>query len=120
MPNIVSDTARLSAPGFVYRELDLVRVAGKREPVRIHEVIAEEGSLAPERLQELDTFARALSCYRGKQWDDAEELLTRLLETLPAEKRQDSLYNVYIERMEYLRKRTLPDDWDAVFTFDRK
>ncbi|MGB4246904.1 MAG: adenylate/guanylate cyclase domain-containing protein, partial [Pseudohongiellaceae bacterium] len=120
VPNIVSDTARLSAPGFVYRELDLVRVAGKREPVRIHEVIAEEGSLAPERLQELDTFARALSCYRGKQWDEAEGLFTWLLETLPAEKRQDSLYNVYIERMEYLRKRTLPDDWDAVFTFDRK
>lgn len=120
VPNIVSDTARLNAPGFVYRELDLVRVAGKSEPVRIYEVIAEEGSLAPEKLHELDMFARALRLYRGKQWDESEALLTKLLETVPAEKRQDSLYNVYIERMEYLRKRALPDGWDAVFTFDRK
>ncbi|MDP2140984.1 MAG: adenylate/guanylate cyclase domain-containing protein [Gammaproteobacteria bacterium] len=120
VPNIVSDTTRQNAPGFVYRELDLVRVAGKREPVRIYEVVGREGQISNETMQELAIFTRALACYRARLWDEAEALLSELMDAIAPEQRQWCLYNVYFERIGYLRKRTLSDDWDAVFTFDRK
>ncbi|MES3006272.1 MAG: adenylate/guanylate cyclase domain-containing protein [Pseudomonadota bacterium] len=118
--NIVSETTRHSATNFVYRELDLVRVAGKREPVRIYEAIGEEGTVAEARLQELATFARALQAYRARLWDEAQALFDELSHALPEEKRAVSLYSIYLERIEELRARRLPPDWDAVFTFDKK
>ncbi|MEK7259684.1 MAG: adenylate/guanylate cyclase domain-containing protein [Pseudomonadota bacterium] len=113
--NVVSETTRQSAPGFVYRELDLVRVAGKREPVRIYEVIGEEGSVSAARLQELQTFAEALQAYREQRWDEAQALLEQARGAAAVD-----LYGVYLERIEELRTRKLPSDWDAVFTFDKK
>lgn len=113
--NVVSETTRQSAPGFVYRELDLVRVAGKREPVRIYEVIGEEGSVSAARLQELQTFAEALQAYRDQRWDEAQALLEQA-----GDATEVNLYGVYLERIEELRTRKLPANWDAVFTFDKK
>lgn len=112
--NIVSETTRQSAPGFVYRELDLVRVAGKREPVRIYEVIGEEGAVRASVLLELTTFAGALQAYRARQWDEAQALFEQLGGTAV------NLYRVYLERIPELRTLELPSDWDAVFTFDKK
>ena len=40
--NIVSASSKEAAPGFVYRELDLVRVVGKTEAVRIFELIGRQ------------------------------------------------------------------------------
>ncbi|MDO8270885.1 MAG: adenylate/guanylate cyclase domain-containing protein [Gammaproteobacteria bacterium] len=112
--NIVSETTRLSAPGFVYRELDLVRVAGKREPVRIFEVIGEEGTVSASTLLELTTFASALQAYRARQWDEAQALFEQLGGAAV------NLYRVYLERIPELRSLELPSNWDAVFTFDKK
>lgn len=112
--NIVSETTRLSAPGFVYRELDLVRVAGKREPVRIYEVIGEEGTVSASTLLELTTFASALQAYRARQWDEAQALFEQLGGAAV------NLYRVYLERIPELRSLELPSNWDAVFTFDKK
>lgn len=114
--NIVSETTRQSAPGFVYRELDLVRVAGKREPVRIYEVIGEEGAVSAATLQELQTFASALRAYREQRWHEAQALFAQAAGTTAA----GNLCGVFLERIAELRTRKLPEDWDAVFTFDKK
>jgi adenylate cyclase len=113
--NIVSDTTRQSAPGFVYRELDLVRVAGKREPVRIFEVIGEEGGIDASTLQELTAFYAALQAYRARQWDEAQAMFEQL-----GGAAEVNLYRVYLDRIPELRVLELPSDWDAVFTFDKK
>lgn len=113
--NIVSDTTRQSAPGFVYRELDLVRVAGKREPVRIFEVIGEEGAIDASTLQELTAFSAALQAYRARRWDEATAMFEQLGGTAAV-----NLHRVYLDRIPELRALELPSDWDAVFTYDKK
>ncbi len=120
VPNIVSDATRADAPGFVYRELDLVRVAGKKEPVRIFEVVGREGEVDAATLSAVQAFATMLAHYRAQQWDDAQRLLDGLFSALESAAEEVSLYGVYAERIAQLRQTTLPADWDAVYTFDKK
>ena len=120
VPNIVSDATRADAPGFVYRELDLVRVAGKKEPVRIFEVVGREGEVDAATLSAVQAFATMLAHYRAQQWDDAQRLLDGLFSGLESAAGEVSLYGVYAERIAQLRQTTLPADWDAVYTFDKK
>ena len=44
---VVSETTRDAAPGFRYRELDLVRVKGREQPLRIFEPLGVAGTLEP-------------------------------------------------------------------------
>lgn len=118
--NIVSESCRDAVANFVFRELDLVRVAGKSEPVRIFEVIGPADSVSLEKKRELAVFAEALQFYRTKHWDDAIALFSLLAASVPEAARTSSLYYTYIDRISYLRERDLPEDWDAVFVFDRK
>jgi len=119
-PNIVSEVSLQHAPGFVYQELDLVRVAGKSEPVRIYQVIGAQEDVTPEQYEKIRVFADALADYRAQKWEQATAKFENLQLSLPVAQRAESLYSVYLERMTYLYKRKLPADWDAVFTFDRK
>jgi len=55
---------------FVTRPLGLVRVVGRREPVELHELVAERGeadSTGPIR----EAFARALGAWRSGSFADA-------------------------------------------------
>ncbi len=119
-PNIVSETCLQHAPGFVYQELDVVQVAGKSEPVRIYQVIGAQEEVTSEQYEKIDVFAEALATYRAQKWAQATQMFENLQLTLPAAERAESLYSVYLERMNYLYKRNLPEDWDGVFVFDRK
>lgn len=119
-PNIVSETCLHHAPGFVYQELDVVQVAGKSEPVRIYQVIGAQEEVTSEQYEKIDVFAEALATYRAQKWAQATQMFENLQLTLPATERAESLYSVYLERMNYLYKRNLPEDWDGVFVFDRK
>src|SRR5205814_6374994 len=58
---IAEDTFRLAQGGIEARELDLVTVAGKRETIRIYELMAAAGELDATRAALRDEFARGLA-----------------------------------------------------------
>ena len=118
--NIVSEACVRNAPEFIYRELDLVQVAGKSEPVRIYEAVGTSATITNQQQLELTAFAQALASYRAQRWDEAIAKFEHLQLSLPEAERRNSLYSVYLDRMRYLSERDLPVDWDAVFVFDRK
>jgi adenylate cyclase len=104
------------APGFVYREIDKVRVKGKLEGVAIFEPLGRQGEVGPETMQELDRFQKALEAYRAQRWDDAEKLLKNLAYASPETK----LYKLYLERVAHFRRNPPPAGWDGVFVFTTK
>ncbi len=118
--NIVSAACVQHAPDFAYRELDLVQVAGKSEPVRIYEAVGPKSTITNQQQQELHAFADALVAYRAQRWDEATQKFEQLQLTIAESARGNSLYSVYLERMTYLPKRELPPDWNGVFAFNRK
>jgi adenylate cyclase len=118
--NIISETTRDSAPGFVYRELDRVRVVGRQEPVGLFEVMGIAGEVPAEVLLEIRRFEQALAAYRARQWDQARDILDELQQNLPESAQATSLYSVYNARIRDLRQQPLAADWDGVHTFDKK
>jgi adenylate cyclase len=112
----VGQATRLAAPEFAYRELDLVRVKGKNEPVAIFEPIGKPADLAPGVLDELRDWTDALALVRTRQWDEARRRIERLRQAWPERR----LYALYLERIAAWRAQAPGEDWDGVTVFDTK
>jgi adenylate cyclase len=113
---LVSENIVRAVDGFVYREVDKVRVKGKREGVAIFEPIGTHEEVDGDMLAEIARFHQALAHFRAQRWDEAEALLQALASIAPAVK----LYRVYRERITDFRASPPGADWDGVFGFSTK
>jgi adenylate cyclase len=113
---IVSEFTKEKAPEYLYRELDIVRVKGKDEPVTIFEPICELGQEDKSIKDELKLYRETLRLYRAQNWDLAEMQFINLQKMHPAR----YLYRIYLERIAYYRQNPPGADWDGVFTFQTK
>lgn len=111
----VGEVTRAEAPEFAYRELDLVKVKGKNEPVAIFEPVCLDKDLAPAEREEIARWGEALAAVRQQQWDTAQAIL----ESLNAAHAR-GLYQLYLSRIEIYRKTPPGDDWDGVTKFETK
>ncbi len=113
---IVGESTReLLKKEFVFRELDRVRVKGKEDPVGIYEPVGEEGKVAREDLDEIKLWNQALRSYRSQDWDQSEVALMNLQRMKPR-----YLYDLYVKRVEHLRKEPPGENWDGVTIFETK
>lgn len=112
----VGEATRLAAPEFVYRELDLVRVKGKNEPVAIFEPLGKPADLDPAVLDELAAWDAALARVRARDWDGAQGAIAALHAAHP----QRALYALYLERIAHWRADPPGAGWDGVTTFETK
>ena len=113
---VAEETLRLAQHEIEARELDLITVAGKTEPVRIHELLARYGELAPADAELRDGFAAGLAAYRARNWSEARRHFGECLKLNP----QDGPSAVYVERVDALCAAPPPDDWDGVWRFAHK
>jgi adenylate cyclase len=110
------ETYRMAQQVIEARELDLITVAGKTEPVRIYEGMGRVGELTPERIQLREMFASGLAAYRQQNWDEAQTCFDSCL--LGAVEDGPSL--LFVERIRQLRSTPPPADWDGVWRFLEK
>ena len=113
---IVSETTKNAIPEFVFRELDLVRVKGKNEPVAIFEPVGHKNDLEKSVTSELTAYKKALMNFRAQSWDKAELDFFNLNRSSP----DRLLYQVYLDRIAVYRRDPPGDDWDGVFTHTTK
>lgn len=113
---MVSEFTRAAAPGFVYRELDRVRVKGKDKPVAIYQPICESGQEDEALTKELALYQVALDLYRQQSWTLATEKFVELRALYP----DRYLYQVYAKRITYLQDNPPGEAWDGSFTFTTK
>ena len=120
---IVNETTYHAAKndGFVFRELDLMRVKGKLQPVTIYQLMGRQadfvatGSTETVRLQ-LEMFARAREFYRDRQWRAAQDAFLDLLSKWP----EDGPSRVYVERCQEYLGAEPSASWDGVFVMTHK
>ncbi len=98
------------------RELDLIRVKGKLQPIRIYEVIDHRLKAAGAKELKVNAFQEGLSYYRLQRWDDAIKRFRVCLELDP----EDGPSKIFIDRCENLKEEPPPADWDGVFIMKTK
>jgi adenylate cyclase len=111
----VGEATRAAAPEFVYRELDLVRVKGKNEPVAIFEPLGLPDTVDDATREAVARWHEALACVRAQQWDQAQAIIDALQAARP-----HGLYTLYTERIAYYRANPPGGNWDGVTTFETK
>lgn len=114
--SIVSADSVRAAPGFVYRELDEVQVAGKRQAVKIYELVARQAEVSAEKRAELDGYAEALDAYRQRDWSRARQMFSQLQGSCD----NTQLCQVFLDRILYFETNPPADDWCGIYTFDTK
>ena len=116
-----STFSEVQKDGFLFRELDIIRVKGKLQPVTIYELVGKVAELEKEpdftELQErLRCFAVARALYSKRQWEQAQQAFQAILERFPG----DGPSRMYWKRcQEYLFDEP-PVGWDGVFTMTHK
>ncbi len=98
---------------YIFRDLDLVQVKGKDQPVQIFEVI-DFGTAEGELKAELDRYHEALNLYRDSKFDKALEIFSQL-----NEEHHKVVYSLYMERCEHFIEHP-PEAFDGVFRFTTK
>jgi adenylate cyclase len=120
---IVNETTYQAAKGhgFVFRELDLIRVKGKFQPVTIYQLLGRQadfladGSAETMRLQ-VELFVRARELYRHRQWEAAQRAFQDFLDRWP----NDGPSRVYWKRCQDYLFEEPPVGWDGVFIMTHK
>jgi adenylate cyclase len=106
---------------FVFRELDLIRVKGKLQPVTIYELICRQSEIpagppGQDLRARLELFQRGRELYRKRRWEEAQNTFQQILNSWPDE----GPSRVYWKRcQEYLFDEP-PSNWDGVFTMTHK
>src|SRR5215813_6268158 len=77
------ETYRLAQDVVEARELDVVIVVGKSEPVRIFELLGSVGSVDSKLLEVRELYAKGLEAYRHRDWPAAEERFRSCLQLHP-------------------------------------
>jgi adenylate cyclase len=101
-------TARAAAEGFLFRELDSVRVKGKLKPVGIYELLAAAPA-PPDQLERATLYAQGLAAYRARDFDAAEAIFGDLADRL-----DDGPGKIFRERCRHYQEDPPPADWDGV------
>ena len=99
------------------REIDLMRVKGKDQPVAASEVLDHHTEATfPNLEQTLEAYGAGLGLYRDRQWQEAAAAFERALGLHAGDRPSE----IYLERCAYHAAQPPPADWDGVWVHTEK
>ncbi|MBI5165899.1 MAG: adenylate/guanylate cyclase domain-containing protein [Magnetospirillum sp.] len=117
---VIGDETRKRATDYAALELDLIKVKGKTEAVRIWTLLGRPDMDATPWFKALEEAHKAmLAAYRGQRWDEARALLATL-DTLRNGLHLEGFYALMEERIGEYLKAPPGEAWDGVFTATSK
>jgi len=112
---ISESTYALVKQDFLCRELDMLRVKGKKQPVKIYQLLDHESNREKYDFELIDLYHEALEEYRQGNWSQAMEKFS----TLSDGKWNDKVSETMFHRCQILQEKALAD-WDGIFTLETK
>ena len=107
---IVSESTKLLVVNDLrFREIDLVAVKGKHQPVPIFELMVDDDSVLR------DEFGIALKLYRSMNFASAMQMFENIYT-----QKEDPVSNIYAERCRAFMTSPPPEEWDGVFVVKEK
>ncbi len=124
---VIGDNTAALAPDYASLELDLIKVKGKTEAVRIFTLLGDPAFASSDAFKKLrDLHTNILSLYRSQDWNavraaiaDARAYIGEITGQGLAHE-LNGLYDLYEERMVEYEADPLPEDWDGVFVATSK
>ena len=114
---VASGATQELAPGYVWQELDSVRVKGKAQAVAVFTPLAERTPEAEKQAQPmLERWGAVLAAYRRQDWAVGRNLLAPLL----AADAKKVLYQLYAQRLASMALRPQDPNWDGATRFETK
>lgn len=98
------------------RDLDLIRVKGKSQPIKVFELLSRKDEMPEEVKQGRQKYHEALRMYRQRQFQEAIHGFQEVFDYLP----NDHLSRVYLERSRQFAVNPPPPQWDGVFVMKTK
>jgi adenylate cyclase len=111
-------TRRLAGEGFVWREIDRVKVKGRATAATIYTLIGQAGDARePDTVRRVDEhYAAGLSKYRERDWKRAADYFRSAL----AIDTSDGPSRTLMARCEQYAVSPPPETWDGVFELTEK
>lgn len=109
-------TAELAKNDVEVREIDLLRVKGKNEPVVVFELLGRKGQVAEAKRRVVDRYLEGLAAYKQRDFETAWARFTEAADLDPA----DGPSRVYVERSANYRQAPPPPAWDGVYEMTSK
>ena len=114
---IGEQTEAMLGDAFRLREVDAVRVLGKKLPVRMFELLGETGeTLDPRREKLLEHYATGLTAYRERRFDTGLVEFDAALALVP----EDGPSRTLAERCRVFQAAPPAPDWDGAFSATEK
>lgn len=99
------------------RDIDLVIVKGKTQPVRVFEMLDfHDTQTFPNLLDVVGHFSEGVSDYRAARWEKAMQRFEKCIDLNP----EDGLSKTYIDRCKALQASPPLGEWDGVWTMKDK
>ena len=113
---IAENTYELAKDTIDVRYLDIVRVVGKNEPVKIYQLLAKKNELSGEMEGVLENYVKGIQCYQDLNFKEAITHFENALKLVS----EDGPSLTYIDRCKIYLEQPPDSDWDGVFTFTEK
>jgi len=119
---VIGENTKNDIEDFATLELDLIKVKGKNDAVRIFTLQGlEDVKQTPEFETLKGTHVKMLAAYRGQQWEEARSLLaTCRQQGSDAGLTLDGFYDLYDGRINEHEANPPGDDWEGVFVATTK
>ena len=108
---ISENTKKKISKKFITRKLDLVKVKGKKKPVKIYELICRKEDLTKNKKEEIKNYEKGLEHYLNKKWDEAIKEF---------KKTNDFASKEFIKRCEEFKKNPPSKEWNGAWEMKNK
>jgi adenylate cyclase len=115
-----SKTALAAKDKFAILEIDFITVKGRTEPEVVYGIMGREdvaGSIGFQKLRDLTI--KMMSRYRSRDWLAALETIEQG-RAADGDRKLNTLFDLYVERIQAFRETPPPDDWDGVYALQTK
>jgi adenylate cyclase len=106
-------TARHAGPAIVWREIDVVKVMGRSEPVGVYEPLGRSEELTGHQSSLLSSYAEGLRYWRSRDFVAAAQHFEKFSE-------HDPPARVFLERSLRHVRQPVPSDWEPINALDSK
>lgn len=113
---ISENTNKLVQEHITTRFIDFLAVKGKKEPVRVYEIISAKGQEPSSWVEVAPLYEAGVKLHLERKWDEAISFFESLLVRLP----DDGPSKTYVKRCYEYKENPPPENWDGSYHLTHK